>query len=511
MEPGASTHSSLPHALQAEWSKLRITRGAVAGFVIAALAMVSFATLAANFIVVEGPNGPPIVPLGPDGDAVTDRFYFLHQPLVGDGGITARVAPLTGIITYPPPDHDEIVKGVVPWAKAGVMIKENTRQGSCYAAMMLTGSRGVRMQYNFSQDIAGSIDAAWAKAPVWLRLLRTGEVLRGYESTDGAKWSEVGAADLAGLPARVQIGLFVTSPGDVTLHQGASRFTQATAVFDQVSVEGNAAGVWNRTNIGHDGTLTDWERFSRPPGATESAGTFTVTGSGDIAPGFDGPHLGFLLVGTIPGLFAVLLAGVLFAASDERHGFDRPQALTSRTLTAKALVIGLTGVVVGLAASLVAIWPGKAILQTRQVPFAPLDAFSGLRIVVGTGALFGLCAVLALSIGVLLRRRVAAMLVAIAVVVLPYILAIGVLAGGAAQWDLRLSVSQWLLRLTPSAALAVQQVAPEYPQMIGPYTAAMGYFPLSALAGLGVLGGYAAVAFGLAAAVRCRRTASRAG
>ena len=309
----------------------------------------------------------------------------------------------------------------------------------------------------------------------------------------------------------MQIGLFVTSPGDVTLHQGASRFTQATAVFDQVSVEGKAGGVWNRTNLGHDGTLTDWERFTRPPGATESAGIFAVTGSGDIAPGFDGPHLGFLLLGTIPGLIAFLLAAVVFANSGDRHGFDPPQPLTDRTLTAKALVIGLTGVVIGLAATLVAIWLGKAILQTRQVPFAPLDALSELRIVVGTGALFGLGAVLALSIGVVLRRRVPAMLVAIAVVILPYILAIGVLAGGAAQWDLRLSISQWLLRLTPSAALAVQQVAAEYPQVIGVYTPAAGYFPLSPWAGVGVLGGYAALAFGLAAAVRCRRTASRAG
>ena len=50
----------------------------------------------------------------------------MHQPLAGDGTITARVTSMTGMITYPPPDHDEIVPGLVPWAKAGVMVKDGT-------------------------------------------------------------------------------------------------------------------------------------------------------------------------------------------------------------------------------------------------------------------------------------------------------------------------------------------------------------------------------------------------
>src|SRR5262249_54503061 len=105
----------------------------------------------------EGPNGQvrPSVPLGPDGEAVIDRFYFMHQPLTGNGSITAHVTSLTGIITYPPPNHDQIVPDVVPWAKAGVILKESTKQGSPYAAVMLTGSHGVRMQCNFIEDRAG--------------------------------------------------------------------------------------------------------------------------------------------------------------------------------------------------------------------------------------------------------------------------------------------------------------------------------------------------------------------
>ncbi|WP_327589600.1 hypothetical protein OHA25_23250 [Nonomuraea sp. NBC_00507] len=47
------------------------------------------------------------------------------------------------------------IAGLVPWAKAGIMIKESTKQGSAYAAVMMTGEHGVRMQHNFTHDMAG--------------------------------------------------------------------------------------------------------------------------------------------------------------------------------------------------------------------------------------------------------------------------------------------------------------------------------------------------------------------
>src|SRR5215831_1370889 len=199
--------------LRAEWTKFRAVRGRVVGMVVAALVITVLGLLSASGIRYGGPNGDfgPSFPVGPGGEAVTDRFFFMHQPLAGNGNIIARVTSLTGIITYPPPNHDQIVPGVVPWAKAGVIVKESTKPGSAYAAVMLTGSRGVRMQYNFTDDIAGGPGGASAANPRWLRLTRSGDTLTGYESTDGTQWTEVGTAHLAGLPATVRVGLFVTS------------------------------------------------------------------------------------------------------------------------------------------------------------------------------------------------------------------------------------------------------------------------------------------------------------
>jgi len=211
MEPNSTRRDGFVQLLRAEWKGFLTARGCVIGIVVAALAISLLGLLGVSGIRQSRPNDnvPPSVPVGPDGEAVTDRFFFMHQTLAGNGSITARVTSLTGIITYPPPNHDQIVPGVVPWAKAVVIVKESSRQGSAYAAMMLTGSHGVRMQYNFTEDIPGRPGGASADNPRWLRLARLGDRLTGYESTDGTQWAEVCTAQLAGLPATVQVGLFV--------------------------------------------------------------------------------------------------------------------------------------------------------------------------------------------------------------------------------------------------------------------------------------------------------------
>jgi hypothetical protein len=49
-------------------------------------------------------------------------------------------------------------------------------------------------------------------ATIEVRDVRNGDVLTGYQSTDGSNWTEVGTARLAGLSDTAQVGLFVTSP-----------------------------------------------------------------------------------------------------------------------------------------------------------------------------------------------------------------------------------------------------------------------------------------------------------
>src|ERR1700739_4873839 len=177
--PGRDGFAQLLHA---EWTKFRTVRGWVVGILVAGLLSVGIGLLYHGQCGTIPPSGQtvgcPSAPLGPGGEAVTDNFYFLHQPLTGDGTITVRVdslpgvySPSGGISGNPSDPLAGFVSGVQPWAKAGIMIKASAAQGTAYAAMAVTGANGVRMQYNYTGDIAGLPGAVTPSAPRWLRLV----------------------------------------------------------------------------------------------------------------------------------------------------------------------------------------------------------------------------------------------------------------------------------------------------------------------------------------------------
>ena len=495
-----------PQLLRAEWTKFRTVRGWVVGTWVAALVMVLVGLVAASgFHAFCG--GDCSVPAGPDGEAVTDMFYFGHQPLDGDGSMTVRVTSLTGLITYPPDHPNDIVPSVMPWAKAGVIIKESTRQGSAYAAVMVTGSHGVRMQDNYIHDTAGSAGGVSAASPRWLRLTRSGDSLTGYESADGTHWTRIGTAYLAGLPATVQVGLFVASPFYMVVSPGiaggtSSRLTQATAVFDQVSMEGDGTGgAWTRDNIG----IGPGGPALAQGGFEESAGRFTVSGTGDIAPRVDGGRrIEDTLHGTFVGLIVMIVIGSMFITAEYRRGMIRTTLAASpgrgRMLAAKAIVIGSVTFVAGLAAAAVVLPIGEWILRANGNYIFPVPPLTELRVVAGTAALLAVVAVLALAIGTMLRRSAEAVTTLIVMIVVPYVLAIASPLPDAA--------SEWLLRLTPAAGFAIQQSLPRYPQVNSALlTPLHRFYPLEPWAGFAVLCAYTALALGLATFLLRRRDA----
>src|SRR5262245_40982757 len=189
-------------SLRAEWIKFRTVRGWLIAMVVAALITVFLGIFAAGNVNIgcqNGPNGPvltgractPHFPIGPDGEAVNDSYYFAHQTLTGNGSIPARLTSLTGLhgggkaraVGQNP--LADMTQGLVPWAKAGLLVTSSTKPGSAYTAMMVTGSHGVRMQDNYTHDSAGVPGAVTATSPRWLRLTRNGDTITGYDSVDG--------------------------------------------------------------------------------------------------------------------------------------------------------------------------------------------------------------------------------------------------------------------------------------------------------------------------------------
>jgi len=169
-----------------------------------------------------------------------------------------------------------------------------------------------------------------------------------------------------------------------------------------------------------------------------------------------------------------------------------------RVLAAKAVVLGTVTFIVGLVSALIAVVVITQLRRSAGGIVLPVSVLTEVRVVVGTAALLALSAVFALAVGTILRRSAAALTVTILLTVLPYLLAVtpGILPAG---------VEQWLVRVTPAAAFAVQQSIQHYPQVTQDYTPGNGYFPLAPWAGFAVLCAWAALALTFAVFLLRRR------
>ncbi|MGO9962274.1 MAG: ABC transporter permease subunit [Acidimicrobiales bacterium] len=500
--------------VRAEFTKFRTVRAwvvtlGVAGALIVVLAWV---TSPHTGVCVVGPKSPPIcstpsvpsVPVGPGGEAVVDTFSFLRQPMIGNGSLTVEVSSLTGAIAsgngvnlgpggqVPNPTHPDLV----PWAKAGLIITQSTIQGSRYAAVMVTADHGVRMQYEYTDDVAGLPGTVTRSSPRWLRLTRVGDVITSYDSLDGTHWTEIGAANLAGLPRTVQIGLFVTSPeADLGGYNGSASL--ATATFGRVHLVGDPPNSsWNSQLVG-----ANTQSYLTLPGGRNwfkrSGGTFAVTGSGDIAPQVSGGALlgmgettSLLASGTF-GLIPVIVLATLFITSEYRRRLIRTTLIASprrgRVLAAKAAVIGSVTFVAASLATAIAEAISRHVLPANGNYVFPLSTLAEIRVILGTGLLFAVAAIGILGFATVLRRSAGAVVAGIVLFVLPFIVSHPLSSG-----------SDWLMRIMPVAAFAIQGTLPRFAQVSDAYTMNNGYYPLGPWVGLVVLCAWSAVAFGAA-------------
>jgi hypothetical protein len=447
--PGRDGFRSL---LRAEWVKLASLRSTAWCLTLGVILTVLLSTWFVSASKFFGDLPEPV-----------DRFSFAHQPMSGDGTITARVVTQDS-------SH--------PWAKAGIMIKDGLTSGSPYAAIMVTPGHGVRWEADFTTDVAGSP----AGAPHWLKLTRSGQTVTGYESIDGNDWRPVGAIVLDRLPLTAQVGMFVSSPLRIEYEQsgGAEMLgvtpTVGVAVFDSAHATSASANGWVYAAVAPVPVEGEPQPRQRPGGLSSAQGAFTITGDGDIAwygiPSFTRPDARDLvsdsLQGVQIGLLAMIVLGVLAATGEYKTGMVRATLAATprrgRLLAAKATVLGAVVFVAGLFSSAVAFWMAQPILRDRGMrppayAYRSLWEAEVLRAVIGTAALLALLAVFALAVGILLRRASLAIPVMIALILVPQ------LAGGM----LSLEADLWLHRLTPAAGLAIQQTIVRFDTAINPW------------------------------------------
>jgi ABC-type transport system involved in multi-copper enzyme maturation permease subunit len=528
--PAPAGRDGFRQLLHAEWTKFRTVRGWIIGMIVAVLVTAGIGIFAAaggasqscqaaGGSAGDGTTcGPPALPLGPGGEPVTDNFYFVRQPLAGNGSITVRVTSLTSLL--PPAGRDlgapPSRPGVVPWSKAGIIITASPSSSrSPYAAMMVTGANGVRMQWNYTGDTPGLPGAVSAASPRWLRLTRDGDAITGYDSTDGARWTVVGTVRLSDLPSTVQVGLFTASPqlpvsavNIAGISQGGGGLTASTAVFDHLGRTGTwPAAAWA-------GGYTEGDLAAEAQGVggfRRAGGRFTVTGQGDIAPaipdqGEPGSANGtaaIYLIGTFLALIAVAVVATMFMTAEYRRGLIRTTLAASprrgRVLAAKALVVGAVAFVAGLLGAMCAEIFGIHLANSRGSQIFPEPWPTEVRIIIGTAAVVGVVAVLTLAVATVVRRSVAAVSIVFAAIVMPYFLA--------AVVTLPAGFADWLMRVTPAAAFAVQQATPQYPQVQAYYAPVSGFYPLAPWAGFAVLCAWTVLALAAAGYLLKRRDA----
>jgi uncharacterized repeat protein (TIGR03806 family) len=142
-----------------------------------------------------------------------DSFHFASRSLAGDGSIVARVVSL---------------QYTDPWAKAGVMLRENNSSGAKYVLMACTGQGGSVLQSRATADDAGaSTDGPEAKLPQWLKLTRSGNVFQGFTSADGTNWVAAGSITNM-LKKNLSVGLALTAHNNSVLN---------STLFDKVMVK----------------------------------------------------------------------------------------------------------------------------------------------------------------------------------------------------------------------------------------------------------------------------------
>ena len=126
----------------------------------------------------------------------SDQFQFLYQPVDGDLEIVARVASI-----------QQIHQG----SKAGVMIRAALTARAAHAFMTGTAAKGWTFERRLvSGGSSVETPGSFSNPPGWVKLVRSGDTFRGYESIDGSTWVLV-ATETIQMPGTVYVGLAVTS------------------------------------------------------------------------------------------------------------------------------------------------------------------------------------------------------------------------------------------------------------------------------------------------------------
>lgn len=160
----------------------------------------------------------------------SDSFRFVYQNFPTNGEIVARVTSIDNT-------HE--------FAKAGIMFRQSLDPSSPMVIFDVKPDGGTELMtripvQNGTTDVH-FITGTTVTLPVWLKLVRAGDDVRGLVSEDGVNWTGVGNSPFPF--GRALVGLAVTSHDQGLLN---------TSRFDNVSVTpNNLPPEWLDSDVGH--------------------------------------------------------------------------------------------------------------------------------------------------------------------------------------------------------------------------------------------------------------------
>jgi regulation of enolase protein 1 (concanavalin A-like superfamily) len=192
---------------------------------------------------------------GADIFGTADQFNLASQTLTGDGSIVAEVTSIAETNA---------------WAKAGVMLRNDTTSGSAYVTVDVTEANGITFQWRSTAGgnvvSADTVTLAGPTAPYWVELTRAGNVFSAFYSSNGTAWTQIGGTQTITMSSTVLAGMAVTSHDNATLNQ---------ATFANVVVKTNFA-----LQIGANLDV-NFDTNADPISLGTSGANLTVTEDGD--------------------------------------------------------------------------------------------------------------------------------------------------------------------------------------------------------------------------------------
>jgi regulation of enolase protein 1 (concanavalin A-like superfamily) len=140
---------------------------------------------------------------GADIWGAADGFYFRYQRITGNFVVEAQVT-----LTH---THD--------WAKAGVMVREDTTAAARNVFTYVTPTNDTYMQFrrNPGQETSFAAFRFGTPRPYWVRLARNGNSMTASSSADGVTWQVMDTYEVV-MSADVLVGFAVTSHNNAVLN-----------------------------------------------------------------------------------------------------------------------------------------------------------------------------------------------------------------------------------------------------------------------------------------------------